>query len=180
MKSGTNTIFFVPKTAVSTNCTVSYCRLVASLRLNKAESHRVQVTAGGNLLECPDTTSTDTASLTTTKCLLNSVISTPNAQFAAADIKDFYYGTPLQRFEYVKIQLVDIPDDIVEQYKFREIATNGWIYMEIRKGMPGLKQAGKVANDRLITHLAKYGYAPCKRTPVLWKHKSRPITFTYE
>ena len=44
--------------------------------------------------------------------------------------------------------------------------------------MPGLKQAGKVANDRLVTHRAKYGYAPCKRTPALWKHESRPITFT--
>ena len=50
--------------------------------------------------------------------------------------------------------------------------------MEIRKGMPGLKQAGKVANDRLITHLRKYGYAPCERTPALWKHSTRPVTFT--
>ena len=178
MPKGTNTIVFVAKTAVPTDRTVSYCRLVASLRPNKAETHRVRVMAGGNLLECPDITSTDTASLTTTKCLLNSVLSTPNARFATADIKDFYYGTPLQRFEYVRMQLTDIPDEIVNQYKLRAIATNGWIYMEIRKGMPGLKQAGKVANDRLVTHLAKYGYAPCKRTPALWKHKSRPITFT--
>ena len=44
--------------------------------------------------------------------------------------------------------------------------------------MPGLKQTGKVANDLLVTHLAKYGYAPCQQTPVLWKHTSRPITFT--
>ena len=50
--------------------------------------------------------------------------------------------------------------------------------MEIRKGMPGLKQAGKVANDRLVAHLAKYGYAPCKRARALWKYTSRPITFT--
>ena len=50
--------------------------------------------------------------------------------------------------------------------------------MEIRNGMPGLKQAGKVANDRLITHLQKYGYSPCARTPALWKHATRPVTFT--
>jgi hypothetical protein len=31
---------------------------------------------------------------------------------------------------------------------------------EIRKGMPGLKQAGKIANDRLTKHLAKFGYTP--------------------
>ena len=49
--------------------------------------------------------------------------------------------------------------------------------MEIRKGMSGPKQAGKVANDRLRNHLAKYGYSPCKRTPALWRHKTRPLTF---
>ena len=50
--------------------------------------------------------------------------------------------------------------------------------MEIQKGIPGIKQAGKVANKRLVNHLAKYGYPPCKRTPALWKYKIRPITFT--
>ena len=92
------------------------------------------------------------------------------ARFITADIKDFYYGTPLQRYEYVRMDLADIPNEIVSQYNLRDLATNGWVYMEIRKGMPGLKQAGKVANDRLITHLHKYGYSPCARTPALWKH----------
>ena len=76
------------------------------------------------------------------------------------------------------MQLADISDEIVEQYKLRSIVAKGQIYMEICKGMPGLKQAGKVANDRLVAHLAKYGYAPCKKIPALWKHTSRPITFT--
>ena len=43
--------------------------------------------------------------------------------------------------------------------------------------MPGLKQ-GKVANDRLTKHLSAYGYAPVPRTPALWKHVTRPTTFT--
>ena len=30
---------------------------------------------------------------------------------------------------------------------------------EIRKGMPGLKQAGKIANDRLTKHLAFANFA---------------------
>ena len=50
--------------------------------------------------------------------------------------------------------------------------------MELRKGMPGLRKAGKVANERLTTHLANYGYAPCARTLLLWKNATRPITFT--
>jgi hypothetical protein len=53
------------------------------------------------------------------------------------------------------------------QYNLRELAVKGWIYLEIRKGMPGLKQAGKIANDRLTKHLGKYGYTPAPRTPAL-------------
>ena len=50
--------------------------------------------------------------------------------------------------------------------------------MEIRKGMPGLKQTGHITNDRLKIHLYQFGYAPVPRTPALWKHATRDITFT--
>eukprot|EP00957_Ditylum_brightwellii_P038085 2880364-Ditylum_brightwellii.AAC.1 len=43
--------------------------------------------------------------------------------------------------------------------------------------MYGLPQAGKIANDQLIKHLAKFGYSPEQHTPGLWKHKDRDITF---
>ena len=44
--------------------------------------------------------------------------------------------------------------------------------------MYGLPHAGKITNNRLMQHLAPYGYAPVKYTPRLWQHKTRPITFT--
>ena len=44
--------------------------------------------------------------------------------------------------------------------------------------MPGLKQAVKIAHDRLKTHLKKYEYRPCRHTPALWAHTTRPISFT--
>jgi hypothetical protein len=50
--------------------------------------------------------------------------------------------------------------------------------MEIRKDMPGLKQAGCITNDQLTTHLAKFGYWPVPITPSLWKHDSCPIDFS--
>ena len=52
------------------------------------------------------------------------------------------------------------------------------VYMKICKGMPGLKQAGRIANDRLTEHLAKFGYNPVARTPSLFTHCTRPITFS--
>ena len=50
------------------------------------------------------------------------------------------------------------------------MSTDGWVYMQIEKGMQGLKQAGKIANDRLKKHLKI-------TTPTLWRHATRPTIF---
>ena len=71
-----------------------------------------------------------------------------------------------------------IPDKVIKQYNLHKLVVNVWAYMEICKGMPGLKQAGRIANEQLEKHLRKYGYAPCARTPALWAHVTFPITFT--
>ena len=49
----------------------------------------------------------------------------------------------------MRMALKDIPEEIIEQYHLRTMASDSWVYMQIEKGMPGLKQAGKIANDRL-------------------------------
>mmetsp|Transcript_13255 Transcript_13255/g.19060 ORF Transcript_13255/g.19060 Transcript_13255/m.19060 type:complete len:160 (-) Transcript_13255:125-604(-) len=50
-------------------------------------------------------------------------------------------------------------------------------YVEIQKGMYGLPQAGKIANDQLIKLLKPHGYTECDITPGLWKHATRSIQF---
>ena len=50
--------------------------------------------------------------------------------------------------------------------------------MEIHKGMYGLPQAGKNANDKLKLHLAKFGYDPAPITPGLWRHQTCPLQFS--
>ena len=94
------------------------------------------------------------------------------------DTKDFYYVTPMARYEYMKLALACIPDEIVDQYDLRALSSDGWVYLEIQKDMPGLKQAGHIANDRLKAHLAHFGFTPFPRTPALWKHTTKPITFS--
>ena len=55
------------------------------------------------------------------------------------------------------------------------LSSDGLVYLDIRKGMPSLKKAGRIANDRLKDHLANFGFAPVPRTPALWKHDTKPI-----
>ena len=74
----------------------------------------------------------------------------------------------MARYEYMKLALACIPDEIIEQYSLRTLSSDGWVYLEIRKGMPGLKQTGRIANDQIKAHLTKFGFAPVPRTPALW------------
>ena len=73
----------------------------------------------------------------------------------------------MEEYKYVRLSLDIILQEIIQQYDLLGLAKDGWVYMEIRKGMPGLKQAGKIAHGRLIKHLAQYGYTPCRHTPAL-------------
>jgi hypothetical protein len=94
------------------------------------------------------------------------------------DIKNYYLGTPLPRFEYMKMLLSRFPEEIVQKYNLNALAVDGWVYIEIRKGVYGLKQAGLLANQLLQTRLAPFGYYPAWHTRGLWLHKTRPISFT--
>ena len=78
----------------------------------------------------------------------------------------------------MRIAFASIPPEIVEKYGLARLQHNIWVYMEIRNGMPGLKQDGRIANDRLINHLAQFGYAPVRHTPSLWCHETRDIIFS--
>ncbi len=50
----------------------------------------------------------------------NSVISTPDARFAGADIKNMYLKTLLDWYEYMRMALDLFPDNIVNHYDLRQ------------------------------------------------------------
>jgi hypothetical protein len=70
------------------------------------------------------------------------------------------------------------PEEIIQKYNLNDLAVDGWVYIEIRKGIYGLKQTGILANQLLQTWLAPFGYYPARYIPGLWLHKARPISFT--
>jgi hypothetical protein len=81
------------------------------------------------------------------------------------DIKDFYLNTPMSRYKYMRLKLSDMPDDVIEHYNLRSIATtDGFVYCKICKGMYGLPQAGIFAQELLEKRLAQHGYRQSKTT----------------
>jgi hypothetical protein len=98
---------------------------------------------------------------------------------SVTDIKDFYLNTPMARYEYMRLKLSNMLDDVIEHYNLQAITTaNGFVYCEIRKGMYGLPQAGIIAQQLLETRLAVHGCHQSTTTPGLWRHDTRPICFT--
>jgi hypothetical protein len=133
---------------------------------------------GGDILDYFGDVATSTAGITTFKILINRTLSTEDAAMTMMDINNYDLGTPLPRFEYMKKLLSCFPEELIQKYNLNALAVDGWVYIEIRKGMYGLKQAGLLANQLLQTRLAPFGYYPARHTPGLWLHKTPRISFT--
>jgi hypothetical protein len=140
--TSTNTIVFIKKNQVLQDRAkdVTYGLITCLVRPEKIdEPNRTRLVAGGDRVHYPEDAGTPTADLLTVKLLLNSVISTPNAKFMTMDIKDFYHNTPMAQYEYMRLRLADMPEDVITHYRLNEIATpERYIYCEIQKGMYGL------------------------------------------
>jgi hypothetical protein len=178
--SGTDTMRFVPFSDLPPGYKATYVYFVCAYRPEKPNPYRVRITLGGDRLEFDGLTSTKTADLTTCKVHFNKVISTPGGRFCTTDLKHFYLNTFMEEKDwvYAKIPIDCIPQHIIDMYHLTPLIHNGYVYVQVRKGMYGLKQAGKLAHDQLVQNLAPYGYAPAPITPGLWRHETRPITFT--
>jgi hypothetical protein len=108
----------------------------------------------------------------------NSILSTAGAKYMCLDIKYFYLTAPLDQFEYMKMPIDLFPEWIMKQYKLMKHVLNGFIYLEMRRAMWGLPQAGILANKLLRRRLLPHGYYERNNTPGLWKHETRLISFT--
>ena len=149
-------MYFIPKEEVPFKTKkVTYPKIVCDIRPSKAETHRTRTIVGGNLLDYPETLTTPTATITTAKCLFNSVVSTPVAKCVLANIVFFNLNNALPDPEYMKSHITTIPQEIIYEYNLLNIVENhDFVYVKIVKGMYGLKQAGIIAHKARIHHLA--------------------------
>jgi hypothetical protein len=113
--SETDTCFFVELTNIPKYRQITYGKIVCDYKPNKKEKERVRLTVGGNMLDYSGDVATSTADITTFKILVNSTLSTTDASMMMMDIKNYYLGTPLPQFEYMKMLLSRFPEEIVDK-----------------------------------------------------------------
>ena len=50
---------------------------------------------------------------------------------------------PLDRIKYLRVHLNMVPEEIPYHYALHKLVNDGWVYKEVRKGMPGLNNPAR-------------------------------------
>ena len=148
----TDTIDFITKDELPPNKKVTYANFIADHRPLKPEPNRIRCVVGGDKLDYHDDAGAPTTDLLETKLLINSTISDAHkgARFCSIDLKDFFLASPMENPEYIRMQWAYIPQDIRDQYNLHDKVSDGYVYIKIKKGMYGLKQAAILAYRQLV------------------------------
>jgi hypothetical protein len=180
--TGNNTMVFIYPNQVPAGRKVTYANFVCTMRPGKAEPYRIRMTVGGDRLDAYQDVRSPAIGLTDTKLHLNSVISDAHlgARYCTGDLKDFFLVSDMLIYQYMRIHRRYLTPEIIAEYTLTDqhFDSKGYLYVEIRKGMYGLKEAAILAYDQLKAHLAPFGYFPVRQTPGLWRHIDRRTTFT--
>ena len=112
----TNTIFFIDKADIPADRWkyITYGRIVVSYRPEKSDSSCMYLTVGGNRVNYHGYCGTPTTDLLNVKLFLNSTISTPVGRFMILNKKYFYLITPMEQYEYMRLKLADLPEDVIK------------------------------------------------------------------
>ena len=108
-KSGTNTMHFIHARDKPRGRKKAYLKIVANIQPQEEDPYLIRFTFGGDRLDYPCPTATETAKIQTANILFNSNISTKGGRFMCIDINDFYLGTPMKSYEYMWIKISEIP-----------------------------------------------------------------------
>jgi hypothetical protein len=113
---GTDTCFPIKLTDIPKDRQIIYGKIVCEYKPHKKEKNRVRLTVGGDILDYSGDVSISTTDTTPFKILINRTLSTKDAAMMMMDIKNYYIGTPLPRFEYMKMTWSRFPEEIVQTY----------------------------------------------------------------
>ena len=86
----------------------------------------------GDRVNYPGDCGTPKVSSNTVNLLLNSIVYTLNAHLMTIYIKDFYLNTPMERSEYMRLKLSNLPKSVLLQYNIEARATrDGYVHVDI-------------------------------------------------
>ena len=136
------------------------------------------MTASGDCLDFPYDVSSPAVSMTNAKLHINITISDAHkgARYLVIYITNFYLGTEIPYHKYMCTHPSKIPQEIKNEYEF-VVSADRIVYLDICKGMYGLKEADVLAFNQLVKSLASHGYEPMPHSTGLWRRHTLKTTF---
>ena len=133
---------------------------------------------GGDFIDCAYNVSSPSVSMPNSKIHINSIISDAHIgdRYLGIEISNFYLSTNVPYHQYMQVHPSKILKEIWDEYDIN-IAPDGFVYLEIRKGMYGLKESGVLEFNKLLKATAPHVYKTMPNTTGLWIHKTRKTTF---
>ena len=105
----------------------TYINLEVDHHPQKEDPNRIQLVAGGNLIEGAGKVLVTTANIDTAKLHWNSVVSTALAKYMCINIKSFFLSAALEYYRYMKIPY-PVPTMDHQTIQVRQARTQ-WIYL---------------------------------------------------
>ena len=95
----------------------------------------------------------------------------------SCDLEVFFLASPMTTSEYMKVPIKYFPLDIIAQYKVDGLVKNRYVYVEIMKGIYGLKQATVLADHQLATYIRTAAYQAIMESTSMWKYATKYTIF---
>ena len=150
---GQQTMLFIFPHEVPEGRKITYANFVCTMRPGKAEAYRVRMTVGGDRLDAYQDVCSPAVGIVDTKLHLNSTISdaAAGARYCTADFKDFFLGSIMKIFQYMRIHRRYVPQEVFDEYSLTNdhFDSCGFLYVEIQKSMYGLKESSILAYEQL-------------------------------
>ena len=154
-------MFFTPHQKIPTQAKVTCGNFLCDLRPLNPETHQVRLTAGGDHLNHKDNPSLPAVYLLDIKFISTVSFRMQIKGYATARrIFKFYLNNAMQKIRYMKVPIYRISEEIHKEYHLDTLVYKGFVFIEIRKEIYGLKDTGIIAYITLVNHLAPLGYFP--------------------
>jgi hypothetical protein len=96
-----------------------------------------------------------------------------HAFFGSIDLTDYYLGTPLPQPQFIKLPTQILSASVLSRLQLHPfVKSDGsgkpYLLFRIDKTMYGLKEAGKLSQDRLLSHLVYSATSPATLSLRWW------------
>ena len=120
-----------------------YANFFCTMQPNKAEVYWIRMTFVGDKLDAYKYVCSPVIGITDTKIHFNSTISDAHhgACYYTGDLKYFFLNSTMQIYQYMCLHRRYITKEITNEYNITDnyFDSNSYVYLEIRKGIYGLK-----------------------------------------